>query len=166
MNQQQQENKSLVLERNKYLSHWKALGLFSQHMQCSAGGRSSSSGGLRCCRRLLCRQEEFGGLCVTGEVLQGCVCCCCGVSAIVSSAQGTMPGTEPGLCHMQLCLSPFPLFASNCCLCALPKGTLCGLTTASAALAHGCTEPSFPEEDPPQASFLLEMAAGSAGPGR
>lgn len=45
MNQQQQENKSLALELNKYLSHWKALGLFSQHVQRSAGGRCSPSRG-------------------------------------------------------------------------------------------------------------------------
>lgn len=151
MNQPEQENKSLVLELNKYLSHWKALGLFSQHVQRSAGGRCSSSQGAEVLQEALVRAGRvLGGGVSEGEVVEGCVCCCCGVSPIVSSARGAMPGPEPGLCRLQLCLSaPFLLLASSCFLCSLPKGTLCGLTTASASLGHGCSEPSFPEEDPP-----------------
>lgn len=35
---QQQQQKSLALELNKYLSHWKALGLFSKYVHQNAGG--------------------------------------------------------------------------------------------------------------------------------
>lgn len=83
MNQPEQENKSLVLELNKYLSHWKALGLFSQHVQRSAGGRCSSSRGAEVLQEALVRAGRVlgvvfqrgggGGLCL---LLLRCLCDC------------------------------------------------------------------------------------------
>lgn len=70
MNQQQQENKSLALELNKYLSHWKALGLFSQHVQRSAGGRCSPSRGVGVLQEAFVRA---GGV-LEGSVSEGRWC--------------------------------------------------------------------------------------------
>ena len=49
MKQQQQQQKSLALELNKYLSHWKALGLFSKYVHQNAGSWGRRASGCCCC---------------------------------------------------------------------------------------------------------------------
>lgn len=154
MNQQQQENKSLALELNKYLSHWKALGLFSQHVQRSAGGRCSPSRGAGVLQEAFVRA---GGV-LGGSVSEGRWCRGVFAAAAVSlplfaapeeRCRGRSPSSASCSCAFLLLSRSF---ASSCFLRSLPKGdsgALCGLTAASASLGHGCTEPTFPEEDPP-----------------
>lgn len=49
--QQQQQKLSLALELNKYLSHWKALGLFSKYVHQNAGSWGRRASG--CCFLLM-----------------------------------------------------------------------------------------------------------------
>lgn len=127
MNQPEQENKSLVLELNKYLSHWKALGLFSQHVQRSTGGRCSSSRGAEVLQEAFVRAGRvLGGLCFRGEVaVEGCLlllrCLCHCFQRLRSDAgAGARPVPAAALPFLLLASSaPFP--KAPCAASPLPQ---------------------------------------------
>lgn len=165
----QKKKKSLALELNKYLSHWKALGLFSKYVQQNAGWWGCRASG---CRLLVLLgfevlQEPFGRARVSffifGGKLEMCTYCSSGsIRCLCDCFQRSTSDMEDGytervLCLLQLCLSgPFLLLKSRWfppfpfakviqarCTCFSCPGC-CPVIPGE----RGWTNPTFLEEEP------------------
>lgn len=83
MTRRRQRRKSLALELNKYLSHWKALALFSKYVQ-TAGSWGQKGAKVSCLGLFLFEKRWWSCVLLVPPVLHG-------VSAIVSSDGRAIP---------------------------------------------------------------------------